>query len=197
MTYFSDDAGAQEYLADPDTPNRIISFAAAPEATIGGYAYNLVRPSLTPLTTWPERMTAEATDDVSLFSDDVPIDLVWLVEARARFRVYDSIRLFDMDRATQLPASTDFVDNARLRLDPYTAELTVRVTGRKPEAALEYVDDHLVEDDTQGLLNALDAVRVSQSARDTIYLNAKAHSPVRFGDGRPFARLRLGEWLER
>ena len=197
MLYFSDDAGAQEYLADPDTPNRIISFAAAPEATIGGYAYNLVRPSLTPLTTWPERVMAEATDDVSLFSDDVPIDLVWLVEPRARFRVYDSIRLFDMERATQLPASTDFVDHARLRLDPYTAELTVRVTGRKPEAALEYVDDHLVEDDTQGLLNALDAARVSQSVRDTIYLNSNAHSPVRFGDGRPFARLRLGEWLER
>jgi hypothetical protein len=195
--YFSDDAGSQDHLADPDTPNRIISFAAAPEETIGGYAYNLVRPSLTPLTTWPERVTAEATDDVSLFSDDVPIDLVWLVESRARFRVYDSIRLFDFDRPGQVPLSTDFVDNARFRLDPHTAELTVRIIGRKPEAALEFVDDHLVEDDTLGLLNAVDAVRVSQSARDTIQLNSRLHTPIRFGDGRAFKSLRLGQWLER
>ena len=195
--YFCNDVTSQQFLDDPDTPNRILSFAAAPEETIGGYAYNLVRPSLTPVTTWPERVTAEATDEVSLFTDDVPIDLIWLVEARARFRVYDSIRLFDTDRATQLPISTDFVGNARFRLDPYTAELTIRIEGRRPEAALEFIDDHLVEDETLGLLNAVDAIRVSQSVRDTIYLNSKAHSPVRFGDGRPFARLRLGEWLER
>ena len=50
---------------------------------------------------------------------------------------------------------------------------------------------------TLGLLNAVDAVRISQSARDTIFLNSKAHSPVRFGDGKSFAGLRLGEWLER
>ena len=195
--WFAGDVASQGFLGDPDTPNRIISFAAAPDETIGGYAYNLVRPSLTPVTTWPERVTAEATDEVSLFVDDVPIDLVWLVESRARLRIYDSIRLFDMDRATQLPVSTDFVDNARFRLDPYTAELTVRIEGRKPEAALEFVDDHLVEDDTLGLLNAVDAVRISQSVRDTLFLNSKAHSPVRFGDGKSFARLRLGEWLER
>lgn len=195
--WFADDVASQGFLDDPDTPNRIISFAAAPDEVIGGYAYNLVRPSLTPVTTWPERVTAEATDDVSLFADDVPIDLVWLVEPRARFRIYDSIRLFDMERATQLPVSTDFIDSARFRLDPYTAELTVRIEGHKPEAALEFVDDHLVEDNTLGLLNAVDAVRISQSVRDTIYLNSKAHSPVRFGDGKSFARLRLGEWLER
>jgi len=195
--YFTDDVPSQGFLDDPATPNRIISFAAAAEETIGGFAYNLVRPSLTPLTTWPERVTLNATDEFSLFADDVPIELVWLVESRARFRVYDSIRLFDIDRATQLPLSTDFVDSARFRLDPYTAELTVRISGRKPEAALEFVDDHLVEDDTLGLLNAVDAVRISQSARDTIFLNSKAHSPVRFGDGRTFAGLRLGEWLER
>lgn len=195
--YFSDDVGSQDHLADPDTPNRIISFAAAPEETIGGYAYNLVRPSLTPITTWPERVSAEATDDVSLFADDVPIDLIWLVEPRARFRIYDSIRLFDVERATQLPLSTDFVGSVRFRLDPYTAELTVRIVGRKPEAALEFVGDHLVEDDTLGLLNAVDAVRVSQAARDTIYLNSRLHSPIRFGDGRTFKSLRLGEWQER
>lgn len=195
--YFADDVPSQLFLDDPDTPNRIISFAAAPEETIGGFAYNLVRPSLTPVTTWPERVTTEATDDVSLFSDDLPIDLVWLVESRARFRIYDSIRLFDMERPTQLPLSTDFVDSARFRLDPYTAELTVRITGKKPEAALEFIDDQLVEDDTLGLLNAVDAVRISQSARDTIFLNSKAHSPIRFGDGKSFAGLRLGEWLER
>jgi len=195
--WFASDVASQGFLGDPDTPNRIISFAVAPDATIGGFAYNLVRPSLTPVTTWPERVTAEATDEVSLFADDVPIDLVWLVESRARFRIYDSIRLFDMDRATQLPVSTDFVDNARFRLDPYTAVLTVRIEGRKPEAALEFVDDHLVEDDTLGLLNAVDAVRISQSVRDTLFLNSKAHSPVRFGDGKSFACLRLGEWLER
>lgn len=195
--WFANDVASQEFLNDPATPSRIISFAAAPEETIGGFAYNLVRPSLAPITTWPERITAESVDDVSLFSDDMPIDLVWLVEPRARFRVYDSIRLFDTDRATQLPLSTDFVDTARFRLDPYTAELTVRIVGRKPEAAVEYVDDHLVEDDSLGLLNAIDAVRVAQSARDTLYLNSKAHSPVRFGDGRTFSRLRLGEWLER
>lgn len=195
--WFADDVPSQGFLDDPDTPNRIISFAAAPEETIGGFAYNLVRPSLTPITTWPERVTLDATDEVSLFANDVPIDLVWLVESRARFRVYDSIRLFDMDPATQLPLSTDFVDSARFRLDPYTAELTVRISGRKPEAALEYVDDHLVEDDSLGLLNAVDAVRVAQAARDTLYLNSNAHSPVRFGDGRTFTRLRLGEWLER
>jgi hypothetical protein len=195
--YFSDDVGSQDHLADPDTPSRIISFAAAPQETIGGYAYNLVRPSLTPLTTWPERVTAEATDDVSLFSDDMPIDLVWLVESRARFRIYDSIRLFERDRPSQLPLSTDFVDNARFRLEPYTAELTVRIVGRKPEAALEFVDDHLVEDDTLGLLNAVDAVRISQSVRDTIHVNSRLHTPIRFGDGRTFKSLRLGEWLER
>jgi hypothetical protein len=195
--WFPDDVTSQDWLDDPDTPNRILSFAAAPEETIGGFAWNLVRPSLTPVTTWPEWVTTESTDDVSLFSDDVPIDLVWLVESRARFRVYDSIRLFDLDRATLLPVSTDFVDSARFRLDPYTAELTVRITGKKPEAALEFVDDHLVEDDTLGLLNAVDAMRISQSARDTVFLNSKAHSPVRFGDGKTFAGLRLGEWLER
>jgi len=195
--YFTDVVPSQGFLDDPATPNRIISFAAAPDETIGGFAYNLVRPSLTPLTTWPERITLDATDEVSLFADDVPIDLVWLVESRARFRVYDSIRLFDLDPATQLPLSTDFVDSARFRLEPYTAELTVRIVGRKPDAALEYVDDHLVEDDGIGLLNAVDAVRVSQSVRDTLYLNPNAHSPVRFGDGRTYARLRLGEWLER
>ena len=195
--YFSDDVGSQDHLVDPDAPNRIISFAAAPEETIGGYAYNLVRPSLTPVTTWPERVTTAATDDVSLFTDDMPIDLVWLVESRARFRIYDSIRLFDHDRLSQRPLSTDFVDNARFRLDPYTAELTVRIVGRKPEAALEFIDDHLVEDDTLGLLNAVDAVRVSQAARDTIHINSCLHSPIRFGDRRTFKSLRLGEWQER
>ena len=195
--WFAGDVASQGFLGDPDTPNRIISFAAAPDETIGGYTYNLVRPSLTPVTTWPERVRAEALDDISLFADDVPIDLVWLVESRSRFRIYDSIRLFDIDRATLLPVSTEFVDNARFRLEPYTAELTVRIEGKKPEAALEFVDDHLVEDDTLGLLNAVDAVRISQSVRDTLFLNSKAHSPVRFGDGKSFARLRLGEWLER
>ena len=195
--YFADDVPSQRFLDDPDTPNRILSFAAAPEESIGGYAYNLVRPSLTPVTTWPERVTTESSDDISLFSDDVPIDLVWLVESRARFRVYDSIRLFDLDRATLLPVSTDFVDSARFRLAPYTAELTVRIAGRKPDAALEFVDDHLVEDDTLGLLNAVDAVRIAQSTRDTVFINSRLHSPVRFGDGKSFAGLRLGEWLER
>jgi len=195
--YFSDDVSSQDHLADPDTPNRIISLAAASEETIGGYAYNLVRPSLTPLTTWPERVTAQACDDVSLFADDVPIDLVWLVESRARFRIFDSIRLFDRNRPAQRPLSTDFVDDARFRLDPYTAELTIRIVGRKPDAALEFVDDHLVEDDVQGLLNAVDAVRVSQAARDTIHLNSRLHAPIRFGDRRTFKSLRLGEWHER
>ncbi len=55
---------------------------------------------------------------------------------------------------------------------------------KKPEAALEFVDDHLVEDDTLGLLNAVDAVRISQSARDTIFLSTdESPQPLRFGDG--------------
>ena len=61
--------------------------------------------------------------------------------------------------------------------------------------AIAPVADIFVKPD--GLLNAVDAVRISQSARDTIFLNSKAHSPVRFGDGKSFAGLRLGEWLER
>ena len=74
----------------------------------------------------------------------------------------------------------------------------VHVAGeRRDDDTLARLPDHLVEDDTLGLLNAVDAVRISQSVRDTLFLNSKAHSPVRFGDGKSFARLRLGEWLER
>jgi hypothetical protein len=193
--YFADEVAFQDFLTDPESSERVFSYTLSPEDTYGGYQHNLLSPGMAPINVVPEEIFVGTTDLVGLYANDV-WDLNWAVESTARYRVYGSLRLFDKERRANIPFSTAYLDHVRFPVDAYHAELRTSLPGVKNPLAFEFVDDFLIEDQTQPLYNSLEAIQESQSLRDRLYLNTKVHRPVRFGDRQKFGQFRFGDWKE-
>ena len=142
---------------------------------------------MTPIQLNAERVRARGVDDVGIY--DEFLDERWLVESTAAFRIYDSLRLFDEERVAKLPKQADYCDDARFPLDPYTAELWVRVPGVRSMSAFDFAQDFLVEDQTPRIRETLDAIALSQSLRDTIYVNTRVSKPATFGSDVRFGEI--------
>lgn len=193
--FFADVVSFQDYLTDPEPSERVLSYKFSPEDTYGGYQHNLLSPGMTPLTMVPEKVAMRSVDDGGLYADDV-WDLYWAVESSARYRLYNSLRLFDRERRVNTPFGTAYLDYVRFPMDPYQAELFVKIPGVKHSLALEFEGDFLIEDQLKPLTNVIETVQESQALRDELFINTKIHRPIKFGDKLKFGEFRFGDWKE-
>lgn len=193
--FFPDLSLFQEFLGDPVPSERVLSYRVTPEDTYAGYQHNLLKPGLTPLNIVPERVFEGTIDDLGIYTEEA-WEPFWLMESTVHLRVYDSVRLADKEHRAKIPYSTAYLDSVRFPVDSFTAEVLTKVEGVKPPSAFEFVDDFLVEDQLSVLNNALDAMEVSQSFRDTLFAKTRLHKPVQFGDKKRFGQFRFGDWTE-
>lgn len=114
--------------------------------------------------------------------------------------VYERFHLYDRGRDKGVTAGEpgQYLGRARLGMMPFTAELKVKIRGRRrPFEFASRVGGFLTPDDRTVLTRVLEATRAAKAARDTIYLNTKTRRPYRLGDRLTLDdRIRLGDKTE-
>lgn len=151
-----------------------------------------VNPSLEPVNVRPQRIAQGRT---------APASRAFLGKGRhGGFRkpshgplmVYDRIALNDPTRTGQRRKVRSFHGRGRYGIDPFTAELKIRVPMKRPRfrSGRWNGSGYRKAADMAPLNRAIEAVRVSKAFRDTVLINTATQGLVQFGGG-----LRFGEFV--
>lgn len=111
--------------------------------------------------------------------------------------IYDRVALHDPARAPRLRAVRDYHGHGRFGIRPFTAEALIRVPMRRPprRSGRHHGVGFRKAPDMKPLWQAVDAVRVSKAARDTVMIDTTTFRAVTLGDGLRLGEFRLGEHL--
>lgn len=109
--------------------------------------------------------------------------------------IFDRIALHDPDRAPRLRRVRDYHGHGRFGIDPFTAEALIRVPMRRPprRSGRHHGVGFRKAPDMKPLWQAVDAVRVSKAARDTVMIDTTTYRTVTLRDGLTLGSFRLGE----
>jgi hypothetical protein len=155
-----------------------------------------VPPSLDPINVVPDKVADPGTSilGIQIFGGVAGrwIDPVTLVRKRirgfvlgylppttSRYRLYDRFALHDKTRLHAGRPPTRHVGYIRLGMPAYNAELSVKISGKRPrKQADNFVYGFLVTSDMRHLQNARRAIVSSKSLRDKILMNTTLHKIV-------------------
>lgn len=118
-----------------------------------------------------------------------------LLTSTARDRLYQRLHLFDPDVALQARTSALHLNQGRLSMPAFHAEVAVRITGRQqPTAAWRFTHGHLVAQPQSQLGDCLEAMRDMARAADRIAVNTAIEKPATAGEQNPAGALMAGAW---
>jgi phage tail P2-like protein len=149
-----------------------------------------VNPSMEPVNVRPQRIAQGriAPAGISFFG------------GRGRFMkstfgplmLYDRIALNDPTRTGKMRKVRSFHGRGRYGIDPFTAELQIRVpmVRQRRRLARWHGAGYRKAPNMAPLNKAIEAVRVSKAFRDKVLINTATQGPVKFGGG-----LRFGEFV--
>ncbi|WP_019833768.1 phage tail protein I [Sphingomonas sp. PR090111-T3T-6A] len=159
---------------------------------LGGFA---VAAGLTPVSIEPTRVEAtRVASRAQAFLGNM-LGRRYLCASKGAQSVYDRVSLSDRTRTAAHHSGRVFLGHARLGYIPYQAELLVSVPRhRSPLRQLRYGRGYLRNTDNTTLERAIEAIRVSKAARDTILIDTETHRRVRFSGGLRFGQFRFGEY---
>lgn len=106
--------------------------------------------------------------------------------------IYDRIALNDPERTGKMRKVRSFHGHGRYGIDPYTAEIKIRVPMKRPRlrSGRWNGNGYRKAADMGPLNRAIEAVRVSKAFRDTVLIDTATEGVVQFGGG-----LRFGEFV--
>lgn len=111
--------------------------------------------------------------------------------------LYEQWHIHDPERVVEQRKRSIHLDHTRLGMPPYTAEITLAVTGKaQPREVWRYARGFLRMPNTEAIERASYATRVSKSARDKVLLQTKTFRPPRPGDRRQVGALAIGQLIE-
>jgi phage tail-like protein len=162
-----------------------------------------VRPSLEPITVFPEQIAERGTSKRGqqifcsrkgrwLDPETKQRKIVkgflkgYMPGTTSRFRLYDRIHLHDPLRLPDRRSRGTYLGHARLGMPAFTAKLSVEVRGNRPIWLCgpgRFIHGFLKSSTHKNLELAKQAVQRSKSARDKILLRTKLYRPVGSGDG--------------
>lgn len=110
-------------------------------------------------------------------------------------QIFDRIALHDPARAPRLRRVRDYHGFGRFGIAPFTAEALIRVPMRRPprRSGRHHGVGFRKAPDMKPLWQAVDAVRVSKAARDTVLIDTTTYRAVTLRDGLTLGTFRLGE----
>jgi hypothetical protein len=118
-----------------------------------------------------------------------------LVASSARDRLYQSLYLFDPEIVVQGRTAALHLNQGRLSMPAFHAELAVRITGRvQPRAAWRFTHGHLVAQPQQQLDDCLESMRDMARAADRIAIDTAIQHPATAGEQNPAGALMAGDW---
>jgi len=118
-----------------------------------------------------------------------------LLASTARDRLYQRLYLFDPEVAVQARTAALHLNQGRLSMPAFHAELAVRITGQaQPRAAWRFVHGHLVAQPQQQLADTLEAMRDMARAADRVAINTTIERPALAGEQHPAGELLAGAW---
>lgn len=111
--------------------------------------------------------------------------------------LYERWHIHDPDRVIEERKRSTHIGYTRLGMPPYHAEIRTRMTRRQaPRTAGLFVSGYLIATDKKPIADAREAVRVSQSLRDKIWLDTKTYRKPRVGDRLRVGSFTIGEYIE-
>jgi hypothetical protein len=184
-------------------PTRIVSLRREHEYTAEADVLRqfTLRPSLQPILAFPEHVAEAGTskagiqvfgglpgrwlDPETLTRKRVKSFLVgYMPETSSPQRLFDRLYLHDPARLPNGRPPSIYMGNFRLGQPPFTAELSVQVTGRRSNYEFgRFVYGHLTTGDRGPLNLVRKAVQRSKAHRDKILIKTQLHRPVTTADG--------------
>ncbi|MFN3624614.1 MAG: phage tail protein I [Hyphomicrobium sp.] len=195
---FGDGPEGEFFLDDTQAHNRVVTVRVERSQRIDEpiYVKRTVAPSLEPIDVVPDYVAERGTAHlgVEMFCGqrgryfDPKTRQSYAVEGfldgylmpnDAGERLYERLYLYEAARG---PASIDtsfYLNDARLGMPPYNAELWIEVTGRRDETAFgEFIFGYLEEQDLSARDLALDAVVLGKAKRDKVVARTRLHKPI-------------------
>jgi phage tail P2-like protein len=155
-----------------------------------------VPPSMDPVNVRPQRIAQGRTAPVArMFFGRFK---GFLKTSFAPLMIYDRVALNDPSRTGQLRKVRSFHGHGRYGIDPYTAELQIRIPMRRPRrrSGRWNGSGYRKAPDMTPLTRAIEAVRVSKAFRDTVLINTATQGLVKFGSGLHFGEFVFGQIKE-
>lgn len=158
-----------------------------------------VLPSMAPVNVTPQRIAQGRTAPVGRgFTLKRKRFGGFMKASNGPLMIYDRIALNDPTRTGKMRKVRSFHGRGRYGIDPFTAELQIRVTmkrnrrtsGRWHGAGFRRAPD------MSPLWKAIEAVRVSKAFRDTVLINTATQGVVKFGSGLTFGEFVFGQIKE-
>lgn len=118
-----------------------------------------------------------------------------LLASTARDRLYQRLYLFDADVAVQARTASLHLNQGRLSMPAFHAELGVSITGHaQPRAVWRFIHGHLVAQSQQQLADTLEAMRDMARAADRIAIHTAIQRPALAGEQQAAGALTAGAW---
>ena len=115
----------------------------------------------------------------------------------ARDRLYQRLYLFDPDVAVGRRTAGLHLNQGRLSMPAYHAELAVRISGRiQPKAAWRFTHGHLVTQPQDNLDDCLEAMRDVARGADRIAIDTAINHPATAGEQNQAGALAAGAWID-
>lgn len=110
--------------------------------------------------------------------------------------LYERWHIHDPDRVISDRVRSTHLGFTRLGMPAYHAEARVRINNRRyPRTAGVFVSGYLVKADQSKISDARQAVNVTRSLRDKIWIDTKTRRWPKVGDRLPFGSINLGEFI--
>jgi hypothetical protein len=155
-----------------------------------------VRPGMEPVNVRPQRIAQGriAPAKLSFFGRHGG----FLKSSHAPLMIYDRVALLDPSRLGARRKVRSFHGHGRYGIDPYTAELRVRVPMVRPRrrSGRWHGNGYLAAAPMAPLSKAIEAVRVSKAFRDTVMLDTATFGQVKFSGGLHFGEFVFGQIRE-
>lgn len=164
-------------------------------ADVGGYA---VAAGLNPVDVRPERIAQSRTAPDARAFFGRRHETRFMRASWGPRLVYDRVSLHVPDRMGARRRARTFFGHARMGIEPFTAELKIRVPmmRMRSRAGRWFGAGYMRAADMRPLDQAIRAVRVSKAFRDTIRVDTRTRTQVKFSGGLRFGDFTFGEIRE-
>ena len=115
----------------------------------------------------------------------------------ARDRLYQRLYLFDSEVGVGQRTASLHLNQGRLSMPAYHAELQVCIRGRlQPTAVWRFTHGHLVAQSQEMLNDCLEAMRDVTRGADRIAIDTAINRPATAGEHNPAGALKAGDWID-
>lgn len=198
-TFYLDDGFLDsEFLTDADEiAAEIVGLNRAGLGNLltAGYTVTDAEPEIVPL----EYFAGEK----ELYLDDGFLDDGHLMGFEIQPEFYEKFYLYIPEKFPPAPPDPyAYLDHTRFGFDEFTAELKVQINDTTDDPHFFFLDEGFLDDgfvgepDFKDLWQALDAIEMSKSLRDDVFVDTQVKRQVQFGDNVLLGDLVLGEFIE-